>query len=295
MKTLVMTILLASAVANAKTTSTQTLMPGAGQHEVTPEFAYQNSLLKLSDPTEITSNLFKPGAKYYFGLNENHAIGIEVAFVTGKTEGHGTNFSWTSKTEGMADPIFRYKGSYNISAATAYWGLGFSLSPVAKENDNLADYESEKNATTGQSAILLSAGIVVPVSQFKLGMLLDHKAAQEGKEKTISTSNEVRNFTLTGGSDLQIRAFVEIENIYHPNIAIVSWRTYSQNSVSGTSGYSQEGADRLGVELSARYALLPNFEIIPQAGYFEYQNLNGDTNVESTSQTVASLSGRWLF
>lgn len=301
MKKIILPLLLVSSIAAAKTDSTQTLVPVAGQSELTPML---NAIgMNINFDTALSSSKgqgTQTTVKYYYGLTDNHALGAELGFISTKFD--TTYFTGLSTVEssstssGMSDVLLKYKGNLDLNVATLYWGLGYSVSPEVSKYKSKTNNDSESNAASGQSAVVVSLAAVAPVSNIKMGASVDFTGKQEGKEEDESSSGVVTKYTKTGGSGLQTRAFVEFDQLAHLNVALADLRTWSSKSVSesGSSTSSSTGSDLLGLEISARINVATNLDVIPQLNYYTYQNLD-NTGIKDASVVFLGGSARWVF
>jgi hypothetical protein len=301
MKKILLPLLLMGSIAAAKTDTTQTLMPVAGQSELTPtlnaigmSFNYDAALSSAKGQGTQTT------VKYYYGLTDGHALGAELGFVSMKIESsYFTGFSTvesTSTSSGMSDVLLKYKGNYDLTVATLYWGLGYSISPEVSKYKSKSNNESESNVASGQSAVVVSLAAVAPVSNIKMGASVDYTGKQEGKAEEESSTGVVTKYTKTGGAGLQTRAFVEFDQLAHLNVALTDIRTWSSRSVSesGASTSSSTGSDLLGLEFSARFNVATNLDVIPQFNYYQYQNME-NTGIKDAGVAFLGASARWVF
>lgn len=301
MKRIILSLLLATSAAAAKTETMQTLMPLEGQSELTPVMSAIDINYNFDSATSSAKGSgTQAQLKYYYGLADNLALGMELEFMSLKIDSsyfNGTSVVETSSTSsGISDIVLKYKGNYDLSVVNLYWGLGGAFAPEVSKDKSLANGDFETNATTGQNAYLVSAAVVAPVSSIKLGASVDYKDRLEGKVERESSSGVVTKYNRVGGASLDTRAFIEFDQYAHLNVAVADlrkWDSLSKNE-AGTSVITSSGYDLLGIEVSARFNLATNFEVIPQLNYYQFQNISG-TGIENAGYVFLGTSARWIF
>jgi len=301
-KMMLMTMMLAASAASAKMGTTQTLAPLAGQSEFSPGLSYIGASYKMENDVSLMN--YGSGAitqfKYYYGLTDNHAMGVETGYssLTFKsTYMNGLDVATYKTTNtGMSDIVLKYKGNYEFPVATLYWSLGHSFSPDKRKSKSISNEEMETNMASGQDANIASVAVVAPVSLIKMGASVEYTDKLDGKEQLESTSGIVTDYTVSNGDSLQTRIFIELEQVHNLNFAIANIRTYGTKSVneSGTSTTESTGSDLLGYELSIRHAVNNNFELIPQLNYYQHINLK-DTGIKEAAYAFVGGSARWVF
>jgi hypothetical protein len=237
--------------------------------------------------------------KYYYGLTENHAVGVDFAYSNSAST---TRFdsalveNQESRTQGAGNINFGYRGDYDFGPATMYFGGIYSLSPEKSKETVISNTETENNAA-GRSAYILSAAVVAPVGTFKIGGMAEYTLRQDGKSVTEDQSvpsNSTTEYTVSGGDTATVRAFGEFDNYTHTNIAIFNTRTYSSKSVWSGGESSSTGLDVLGVEVSLRFVINQNIEIIPVASYASLLNAK-EKNLSDYEIFTTGVSARLLF
>lgn len=301
MKRIILAIILVTSAAAAKTETTQTLMPLEGQSELTPMVSAVGFNYRFDEATSSASGrASQTQMKYYYGFADNLALGIELGFVSSKFSSsffNGTSIVDTSSTTtGMSDIVLKYKGNYDLSVVNLYWGVGASYSPGAAKYKSLANGDSEFSTATGQNAYLVSAAVVAPISNMKFGASVEYTDRLEGKEERESSLGVVTEYTKTGGAGLETKGFIEFDQLAHLNFALADLRKWGSRSVNatGTSNTTSDGYNLLGVEVSARFNVATNFEIIPQLNYYQFQNLSG-TLIKGADEAFLGTSARWIF
>lgn len=294
------TLLFASA-ATAKVETVQTLMPGAGQSELTPMLMYSGGLIKLRGATgQATSSSGLLVGKYFYGLTANHAVGARLGYASATTKSdltfEGLRFNNTSKSQGLGDITFGYKGNYDFAGPTIYWGAGYVLSPEIRKREEVSASDVKSNQASGQNAVDLQVAAVMPVSAVKIGGQVEYTIRENGKREDKSPSGVVTKSTLSKGDSAAFRIFAEFETVpFRPNVALATLRTYTSESRSESGTVStSSGTDLTGLEFSARAKVAPGFEIIPDVRYYTLQN-GSSSGLEKAEVYYIGASGRFLF
>lgn len=285
-----------SATAFAKVETSQTLMPSRGQSETTLEMKSRSGVFKINNidlqkEGSVRESTFIGNASYYFGVIEKGALGLELQSESSSRSYSSPDFTSESTKEGVGDVVLRYKGRLDVGESSFYYGLGYSISPTPSIYDAKNEHD---NVASGQNAVVVSGAVVVPVANWNWGGSVEYHGKEEGHYHYMDEDGTTEKYISKNGSMLSSRVFVELENRFHPNLAVANLRTYSQIRRSQTATADSLGSDLYGVELSGRYRILPSMELIPSLSYYRLENSDIDVQWDYNAYVVG-LQTRMSF
>lgn len=293
MKSLIIgTLLFSSTAALALTETEQTLTPRAQQFEVRAGGTYEYISADSSTQTMTSNGFIIPGS-FFYGINDNNAIGMELGYQSRTAEYNPTvGADFKMKTKGMMRLKFQYKGNFDIGAGTMFLNGSFNVPP---EKATLDGATGDRSVSTGQMGISGAIGYIVPVSKINLGGILGYDMNFEGDGTYTSTLNQSFTMKSKGGNAIRLQIFGEIENAFNPNISLNYTSTeeikYTYN-VNSEATYSK--TDRLEVRGSLRFIATENVDIIPHAAYATMLN-KSDFNADKWNEFLIGGDIRLVF
>src|SRR5438445_3782399 len=176
MKLLIALLSLAASPALSMTTTYQTLTPEIGQSEIKLGVGYRSLTAKGNNGIKVESKGPSIPASFYYGLTENHSLGVEVAYSSADQETSTSTASAKTKSFGMNEVFVGYKGNIDVGEPTIFLKAGADI-PPEKKKENWDNGES--NSSSGQLAFVGSIGFTAPVSNYNLGVIGQYKARQD--------------------------------------------------------------------------------------------------------------------
>jgi hypothetical protein len=293
MKSLVAALLLFSSAAFAVTETEQTLTPRGQQFELRAGAAYEYMDAGYKDGGSATSNGYLIPATAFYGLNDNNAIGFGINYLSQTMEEKPNLLaSYKIQTKGFENFNIQYKGNFDIRKVTLFLGAELDI-PPEKANINRLTYDY--TASKGQMSLEGTAGLLMPVSMFKLGTLLSYKYNMDGDGTLTSSLYNNASMKLSGGNGFALQFFGEIENAYNPNVS-VAYSSYDKISikVNGVDAGGFVKREHLTFRGSLRFIATENLDIIP---YATYTNVLSKSEIDADKWNIFTLGAdaRFIF
>jgi hypothetical protein len=293
MKSLVAVLILFSSAAFALTETEQTLTPRAQQFELRAGGAYEYMDAGYEDGSSATSNGYMIPATAFYGINDNSAIGFGLNYLSQTMEDKPLLApSYKTNTKGFENFNIQYKGNFDIRKMTLFLGAEFDIPP---EKANINRLTFDYTASKGQMGLKGTAGLLMPVSTFKLGALLSYKYNMDGDGTLTSGLYNNASMKLSGGNGFALQFFGEIENAYNPNVS-VAYSSYDKISikVNGVDAGGFIKRDHLTFRGSLRFIATENLDIIPYASYTNVLS-KGDIDADKWNIFTLGADARFLF
>lgn len=277
MKLLLIALLFASSVAQAKVDSNYTLTPSEGQHELSPVLMV--GVLKTEYKSNYGDNQILGAlatVNYYYGLIEYLSVGLSVGYATFTSDYNRPGYSTqTSKTKGLSDSTIGVKGNLDLNNFGIYYSAAYAI-PMEKSKYN--NDTTDSNTATAAGSYNLTTGFAAPVSDYTAGAILSYIKFFEGKQ-TQTTNGVETEVTKKESTAHILKVYMEFQKLYHLTGALVHQRYSYLNQ---------------GFEFSARFETSPQSEIIPQVTALVAKHPE-DYNAERMNDVYMGATFRYLF
>lgn len=272
----------------------QTLAPGAGQSELTPNFGLglASAESKATPKVTVAAAILNLGLKYYYGLADGHAIGAELNYGSQVVKATSSaSLDVTQKNSGLMNPTIMYKGLFETGSASIFAQAGYKFAIEKEKNDGVT---REGNLAEGQNSFLINVGAYAPVhADFTLGGFINYEKASDGE--STETNNGVDTVSKeSGGGSTLIAAFFEIPSSeYKPNASLGYQTRHSSESKIGASTISKtDEVHYIVLKGSAQFPIQPNFSVNPEV---TYQSMLSNDTYERYGVFAVAANLRLLF
>lgn len=289
-------MILAPAFASAAIQTNQILTPALGQSEVNLGLEYRQSNVSSDStvgPITASGNLWRPTVSYNYGLTDDHTVGAELSYNSGKSSTEIEGFdSENLNISGLETLSFRYQGKMQVGAPHLYWSASYVL-PAEKSRTE----DESANAAPAQSSLDLKGGVLMQLPVGTIGFLLESQMRQNGKEVDASGGTDSES-TVKKGNGLNLEAFMEFDQAWKPNVALLLNRRYSSISVDEFGDESSSaGFTEIGARVMTRHYVSPQLEILPQLTLLKLQaaDIVDEVEFKKSDSVYIGVIGRFLF
>lgn len=272
----------------------QSLMPAAGQHELTPMAGIAAGLVgykSAGDSAKTKLNQFMLGYKY--GIAVDQSIGLQTGYSSAE---YTTTTNYTSTTtdkyKGLNSFLINYQSLYEVTSFTAFTKVGYSfgLEKSKKDTD-----KNESNMVEPQNRLIFEAGAHQSLNEdIVLGGLVNYEKHLDGEAVSTSLTGDT-TYKYSGGDIFYVAGFFEMPNFKtHPNVSLGLRRSYTLRSTNPSGSFVETpGLDFLILKASGRFEMNPNFSINPE---IISQTLVGSSDIfDSYGLMGLSVTARLLF
>ncbi|WP_415061810.1 hypothetical protein [Bdellovibrio sp.] len=290
MKLICIAVFFYSSFSFALTMTQKNLAPSAGQSEIQFGTGYVSSSLTATMATANTSG-YEVATSYVYGLSNEHSLGLGVGYGSAESKyDYIMAPDVTFKKQGLSDLLLAYQGNFDLSGFTFFTHVG---AHIPTEKYKIDSDKNEQNLSSGRVSPLIGLGIIVPSSVADVGARLKYKLPQDGDAERVS-SGLSKQGTISGGNELTLALFAEIQNAFHPNFE-VSYMTVSSSTAKfsdSTITYLEQKL--LSLDAAFRIEIAPGFEVLPVLTYSTLLN-KSDLNIDSYNTFAGNLRGRFTF
>jgi hypothetical protein len=270
----------------------QVLMPKLKQHELTPTVLSSGTTATDKNNQDMTykQGFVQSTLSYFYGFKNNQAFGAQLDYFTGSTSVELGGASLSQGRTGIGNPSVHYKGLFHFTRVSIFTkvSLGFKI-----EKESIDGSQDSGNAADGQNKLFATFGFYHPTKDDNIfGAFVKYTRADVGERMEKNPAGN-QTFKLYGGDTLDVTAFTEFKNEYHPNFYLSFVRNFSQKTTdqSDLSTYS-DTLDVISFGGSVQIQTGDDIFFIPEAFYG--MGLGKEAFSKYTNVTVSG-SMRFLF